>query len=115
METDEAGLSVFSCRGDEDSLYDCVESRNMCGTGVGAGVVCSSIGNHNHIVSKLLISNCPIDGSAVHLTKTGQLVKQGLEIQTEDYCLAEHWESGFAKYDYVGVLTCDKCHQDVCW
>ena len=45
VETSEAGLSVFSCRGDEDSLYDCVESRNMCGTGVGAGVVCSSIGN----------------------------------------------------------------------
>lgn len=96
VETEEGGLDVFTCTGDEDSLYDCPQSSNECGSGVGAGVICSSI-----------------DGSAVQLSQSGQLMKQGQEIETEDYCLAENWENGFAKYDYVGVLSCDRCKEKV--
>ena len=53
VETEEGGLDVFTCTGDEDSLYDCQQSSNECGSGVGAGVICSSIGNH--ISSKIMM------------------------------------------------------------
>ena len=49
----------------------------------------------------------------MQLSQSGQLMKQGQEIETEDYCLAENWENGFAKYDYVGVLSCDRCKEKV--
>ena len=49
----------------------------------------------------------------MQLSQSGKLIKQGQEIQTEDFCLAENWENGSAKYDYVGVLSCDKCEEQV--
>jgi len=71
------------------------------------------------------------------LIQSGNLVlldeaRQGQEIEREEYCLAEHWENSASKYltldddiselfdsdkdEYVGVLYCDKCQEEVlCW
>ena len=49
----------------------------------------------------------------MQLSQSGQLMKQGQVIETGEYCLAENWENGFAKYDYVGVLSCDRCKEKV--
>eukprot|EP00092_Neocalanus_flemingeri_P022207 GFUD01024086.1.p1 GENE.GFUD01024086.1~~GFUD01024086.1.p1 ORF type:complete len:542 (+),score=142.04 GFUD01024086.1:505-2130(+) len=105
---DVMAMDEIRCRGDESSLYECdYSSYDDCGGGEGAGVVCSD--------------------TDVSVDLSGRLILQTEEVDAEDYCLAETWETARDdSYDSYQTeprsidslagtlaLSCDQCMEEV--
>ena len=84
-------MRITSCSGEEASLFDCEFSEaNYCGQR--AGVICSHAGNLIHSKQYFLKIF-----AIVFVAVSGKLVQQGAKLGTDEYCLAENWETSSGK------------------